>query len=99
MIDIKGSDVLSEQDDAMHRLNLLEGELPAVGQSPARGFWMKVQQQLEDYNVGDIIYIDFKGEQHSIEIVGIARELVAQFTCTEWMFSQSLDKKPTEHCL
>ena len=74
-IDIKGSDVLSEQDDAMHRLNLLKGKLPAVGQSPAQGILDEGSAALEDYNVGDIIYVDFKGEQHSIEIVGIAREL------------------------
>ena len=74
-IDIKGSDVLSEQDDAMHRLNLLKGKFPAVGQSPAQGILDEGSAALEDYNVGDIIYVDFKGEQHSIEIVGIAREL------------------------
>ncbi|CAI8378981.1 MAG: Uncharacterised protein [Euryarchaeota archaeon UBA443] len=75
VIDIKGSDVLSEQDDAMHRLNLLEGELPAAGQSPAQGILDEGSAALEGYSVGDIIYVDFKGEQHSIEIVGIAREL------------------------
>ena len=74
-IDIKGNDILSEQDDALHRLNLLEGELPAAGQSPAQGILDEGSAALEGYSVGDIIYVDFKGEQHSIEIVGIAREL------------------------
>ena len=74
-IDIKGNDVLSEQDEAMHRLNLLEGELPVAGQSPVQGILDEGSAALEGYTVGDIIDVNFKGEQHSIEIVGIAREL------------------------
>ncbi len=74
-IDLKGNDVLSEQDDALHRLNLLDGNLPAVGQSPVEGILDEGSAELEGYSVGDTISIDFEGEQHSIKIVGIAREL------------------------
>ena len=74
-IDLKGNDVLSEQDDALHRLNLLEGKLPIEGQSPAEGILDEGSAELEGYKIGDTISIDFEGEQHTIEIVGIAREL------------------------
>ena len=74
-IDLKGNDVLSEQDDALHRLNLLEGILPVEGQSPAEGILDEGSADLEGYKIGDTISIDFEGEQHTIEIVGIAREL------------------------
>ena len=74
-IDLKGNDVLSEQDDALHRLNLLEGKLPKEGQSPAEGILDEGSADLEGYKIGDTISIEFEGEQHTIEIVGIAREL------------------------
>jgi len=74
-IDLKGNDVLSEQDDALHRLNLLEGKLPIEGQSPAEGILDEGSADLEGYKIGDTISIEFEGEQHTIEIVGIAREL------------------------
>jgi putative ABC transport system permease protein len=74
-IDLKGNDVLSEQDDALHRLNLLKGKLPIEGQSPAEGILDEGSADLEGYNIGDTISIEFEGEQHTIEIVGIAREL------------------------
>ena len=74
-IDLKGNDVLSEQDDALHRLNLLEGKLPTEGQSPAEGILDEGSADLEGYKMGDTISIEFEGEQHTIEIVGIAREL------------------------
>ena len=74
-IDLKGNDVLSEQDDALHRLNLLDGNLPELGQLPIEGILDEGSAELEGYSVGDTISIDFEGEQHSIKIVGIAREL------------------------
>ena len=74
-IDLKGNDVLSEQDDALHRLNLLKGRLPTEGQSPIEGILDEGSADLEGYKIGDTISIDFEGEQHTIEIVGIAREL------------------------
>ena len=74
-IDLKGNDVLSEQDDALHRLNLLEGNLPDSGQFPVQGILDEGSSELESYAIGDVITIDFEGEQHDIEIVGIAREL------------------------
>jgi putative ABC transport system permease protein len=74
-IDLKGNDVLSEQDDALHRLNLLDGTLPQVGQSPVEGILDEGSAALEGYSVGDTIPIEFEGEEHSIKIVGIAREL------------------------
>jgi len=74
-IDLKGNDVLSEQDDALHRLNLLDGNLPQAGQSPVEGILDEGSAALEGYSVGDTISIEFEGQEHSIEIVGIAREL------------------------
>ena len=74
-IDLKGNDVLSEQDDALHRLNLLDGNLPQVGQSPVEGILDEGSAALEGYSVGDTISIEFEGEEHSIKIVGVAREL------------------------
>ena len=74
-IDLKGNDVLSEQDDALHRLNLLRGKLPIEGQSPTEGILDEGSADLEGYKIGDTISIEFEGEQHTIEIVGIAREL------------------------
>ncbi len=74
-IDLKGNDVLSEKDDALHRLNLLNGRLPIEGQSPAEGILDEGSAYLEGYKIGDTISIEFEGEQHTIEIVGIAREL------------------------
>ena len=74
-IELKGNDVLSEQDDALHRMNLLDGNLPQVGQSPVEGILDEGSAALEGYGVGDTISIEFEGEQHSIKIVGIAREL------------------------
>ncbi|MEC7112770.1 MAG: hypothetical protein VXW72_04465, partial [Candidatus Thermoplasmatota archaeon] len=74
-MDLKGNDVLSEQDDALHRLNLLDGNLPQVGQSPVEGILDEGSAALEGYSVGDTISIEFEGEEHSIKIVGIAREL------------------------
>ena len=74
-IDLKGNDVLSEQDDALHRLNLLGGNLPQVGQSPVEGILDEGSAALEGYGVGDTISIEFEGEEHNIKIVGIAREL------------------------
>ena len=74
-IDLKGNDVLSEQDDALHRLNLLKGRLPVESQSPAEGILDEGSADLEGYKIGDTISIEFEGEQHTIEIVGIAREL------------------------
>ncbi|MGB0781487.1 MAG: hypothetical protein ACPGQN_06850, partial [Candidatus Poseidoniaceae archaeon] len=57
-IDLKGSDVLSETDEALHRLNLLEGELPASNQIPPQGILDEGSAALEDYAVGDTIRID-----------------------------------------
>ena len=74
-IDLKGSDVLSETDEALHRLNLLEGNLPASNQIPPQGILDEGSAALEDYAVGDTIRIDYEGEVHEIEIVGIAREM------------------------
>ena len=74
-IDLKGNDVLSEKDDALHRLNLLNGRLPIEGQLPAEGILDEGSADLEGYKIGDTISIEFEGEQHTIEIVGIAREL------------------------
>ena len=74
-IDLKGNDVLSEQDDALHRLNLLDGNLPQVGQSPVEGILDEGSAALEGYSVGDTISIEFEGEEHSVKVVGIAREL------------------------
>ena len=74
-IDLKGSDVLSETDEALHRLNLLEGNLPASNQIPPQGILDEGSAALEDYAVGDTIRIDYEGAVHEIEIVGIAREM------------------------
>ena len=74
-IDLKGNDVLSENDDALHRLNLLQGGLPVLGQTPVQGILDEGSAELEGYAVGDTISIEFEGEQHTIEVVGIAREL------------------------
>ena len=74
-IDLKGNDVLSDGDDALHRLNLLDGKLPAVGQSPPQGILDEGSAAIEGYAVGDSISVEYQGEQHTIEIVGIAREL------------------------
>ena len=74
-IDLKGNDVLSENDDALHRLNLLEGELPRMGQSPVEGVLDEGSAALEGYSIGDTLSVTFEGERHDIVIVGIAREL------------------------
>ena len=53
----------------------MRGKLPIEGQSPTEGILDEGSADLEGYKIGDTISIEFEGEQHTIEIVGIAREL------------------------
>ena len=72
---LKGLDVISDEDDAMHRLNLLEGDLPDKNKTPPEVILDEGSAELEEYSVGDTIVIDFQGTKHELKISGIAREL------------------------
>ena len=75
VLTLKGYDVVSQSDDAMHRLNLLEGKLPVQGKAIPEVVLDEGSAELKSYSVGDTLIIDFEGVQHELEIVGIAREL------------------------
>jgi putative ABC transport system permease protein len=75
VLTLKGYDVVSQSDDAMHRLNLLEGKLPVQGKAIPEVILDEGSAELKSYSVGDTLIIDFEGVQHELEIVGIAREL------------------------
>ena len=72
---LKGYDVLSESDDAMHRFNLLDGKIPEQGQIVPEVILDEGSAELESYSIGDTLTIDFEGEKHDLKVVGIAREL------------------------
>ena len=72
---LKGYDVLSESDDAMHRFNLLDGKIPEQGQIVPEVILDEGSSELESYSIGDTLTIDFEGEKHDLKVVGIAREL------------------------
>lgn len=75
VLTLKGFDILSENDDAMHRFNLLDGRIPVQGKAIPEVILDEGSAELESYEIGDTMTIDFEGEQHELEIVGIAREL------------------------
>ena len=75
ILTLKGYDVVSENDDAMHRFNLLDGRLPVQGKAVPEVILDEGSAELESYSIGDTLTIDFEGIQHDLEIVGIAREL------------------------
>ncbi len=72
---LKGYDVLSENDDAMHRFNLLDGTIPEQGQIVPEVILDEGSAELESYSIGDTLTIDFEGKEHDLKVVGIAREL------------------------
>ena len=72
---LSGMDVISEEDDAMHRLNLLEGEIPIAGKNPIEVVIDEGSSSLEGIEVGDTISIDHQGQKFDVKISGIAREL------------------------
>lgn len=75
ILSLKGYDVLTESDDAMHRFNLLEGRIPVQGQFVPEVILDEGSAELESYSIGDTMTIDFEGEEHDLKVVGIAREL------------------------
>ncbi|MDE0954239.1 MAG: FtsX-like permease family protein [Candidatus Poseidoniales archaeon] len=72
---LKGADVISDEDNALHRLNLLEGKLPKSEQTPREIILDEGSAELEGYSVGDAIIIDYKGTKYELKITGIAREI------------------------
>ena len=72
---LKGADVISDEENALHRLNLLDGELPESGKSTREIILDEGSAELEDYSVGDTISIDYQGTKYQLKIAGIAREL------------------------
>ncbi len=72
---LKGADVISDEEDALHRLNLLDGKLPKEGQFPPEIILDEGSSELEDYSVGDTITIDYQGTKYDLKITGIAREM------------------------
>ena len=75
VLTLKGYDVLSENDNAMHRFNLLDGKIPLQGQIIPEVILDEGSAELESYSIGDTLTIDFEGKEHDLKIVGIAREL------------------------
>jgi hypothetical protein len=74
-ISLRGMDVLSDENDAMHRLNLLEGEIPVAGQYPIEVIIDEGSASLEGIIIGDTVSIDHQGQKFDVKISGIAREL------------------------
>ena len=72
---LKGLDVISDEDDALHRIKLLEGRLPDAGKSPPEVILDEGSADLEGYSIGDTLIIDYQGTKHELKISGIAREL------------------------
>ena len=72
---LKGLDVISDEDDALHRIKLLEGRLPDAGKSPPEIILDEGSADLEGYSIGDTLIIDYQGTKHELKISGIAREL------------------------
>ena len=72
---LKGADVISDEDNALHRLNLLEGKLPKSEQTPREIILDEGSAELEGYSVGDTITIDYQGSKYELKITGIAREI------------------------
>ena len=68
VLTLKGYDVVSQSDDAMHRLNLLEGKLPVQGKAIPEVILDEGSAELKSYSVGDTLIIDFEGVQHELEI-------------------------------
>ena len=75
MIEIKGCDVLSNNEDSLHNLNLLNGEIPIEGQNPVEIILDEGTAELEGYSIGDTIKINLEGEELEFKVSGIAREL------------------------
>ena len=75
LIEIKGCDVLSNNEDSLHNLNLLNGEIPIEGQNPVEIILDEGTAELEGYSIGDTIKINLEGEELEFKVSGIAREL------------------------
>ena len=88
---LKGYDVLSENDDAMHRFNLLDGTIPEQGQIVPEVILDEGSAELESYSIGDTLTIDFEGEEHDLKVVGIARELTRSIHFHRADLSQIVD--------
>ena len=88
---LKGYDVLSENDDAMHRFNLLDGTMPEQGQIVPEVILDEGSAELESYSIGDTLTIDFEGKEHDLKVVGIARELTRSIHFHRADLSQIVD--------
>ena len=88
---LKGYDVLSENDDAMHRFNLLDGTIPEQGQIVPEVILDEGSAELESYSIGDTLTIDFEGKEHDLKVVGIARELTRSIHFHRADLSQIVD--------
>ena len=88
---LKGYDVLSENDDAMHRFNLLDGTIPEQGQIVPEVILDEGSAELESYSIGDTLTIDFEGKEHELKVVGIARELTRSIHFHRADLSQIVD--------
>ena len=91
VLTLKGYDVLSENDDAMHRFNLLDGTIPEQGQIVPEVILDEGSAELESYSIGDTLTIDFEGEEHDLKVVGIARELTRSIHFHRADLSQIVD--------
>lgn len=91
ILSLKGYDVLTESDDAMHRFNLLEGRIPVQGQFVPEVILDEGSAELESYSIGDTMTIDFEGEEHDLKVVGIARELTRSVYFHRTDLSQIVD--------
>lgn len=91
ILSLKGYDVLTESDDAMHRFNLLEGRIPVQGQFVPEVILDEGSAELESYSIGDTMTIDFEGEEHDLKVVGIARELTRSVHFHRTDLSQIVD--------
>ncbi len=88
---LKGYDVLSENDDAMHRFNLIDGKIPVQGQIIPEVILDEGSAELESYSIGDTLTIDFEGKEHDLKVVGIARELTRSIHFHRADLSQIVD--------
>ena len=88
---LKGYDVLSENDDAMHRFNLLDGTIPEQGKIVPEVILDEGSAELESYSIGDTLTIDFEGKEHDLKVVGIARELTRSIHFHRADLSQIVD--------
>ena len=91
VLTLKGYDVLSENDDAMHRFNLLDGTIPEQGQIVPEVILDEGSAELESYSIGDTLTIDFEGKEHDLKVVGIARELTRSIHFHRADLSQIVD--------